>query len=71
MKEARSPGGRESGPGNSNNLKQQDKPVLEFLQVTDRSLVEALRTIWWGQAALGNRMPAEPGVILIEGGRHG
>ena len=38
-------------------------------QVTDRSLVEALRVIWWGQAALGNRMPPEPDVILIEGGR--
>ncbi len=71
MRKARFPGAGELGPGNSNNFQQQDKPDFEFLQVTDHSLVEALRTIWWGQAALGNRMPAEPDVILIEGGRHG
>ena len=64
--------GRRSGSGRGDSkLKQQDKPISHSLQVTDRSLLEALRIIWWGQAALGNRMPAEKGVILIEGGRHG
>jgi len=38
-------------------------------QRTERSLVEVLREIWWGQAALGHRMPAERDVILIDGGR--
>ena len=28
-----------------------------------------LRRIWWSQAAAGFRLPAEAGVILIEGGR--
>ncbi len=64
--------GRRSGSGRGDSkLKQQDKPISHSLQVTNHSLVKALRTIWWGQAALGNRMPAEPGVILIEGGSSG
>ncbi len=39
--------------------------------ITDRSLVEVLRVIWWGQIREGHRMPAEMGVILIEGGGDG
>ena len=35
-------------------------------QITDRSLVEALRVIWWGQIREGHRMQAEYGVILLE-----
>ncbi len=27
-----------------------------------------LRAMWWRQAALGHRLPAELGVIVIEGG---
>ena len=27
----------------------------------------ALRALWWHQAALGHRLPAERGVIVIEG----
>ena len=38
-------------------------------QSTDRSLVEVLRVIWWGQIREGHRMPAEKGVILIDGGK--
>jgi hypothetical protein len=38
-------------------------------QVTDRSLVEPLPVIWWGKAAPGHRLPAEPDVIVIAGGR--
>jgi hypothetical protein len=28
-----------------------------------------VRQVWWNQARLGHRLPAEPGVILIDGGR--
>jgi len=28
----------------------------------------SLRALWWRQAALGHRLPAERGVILLEGG---
>ena len=36
---------------------------------TDRSLVKVLRVIWWGQIREGHRMPAEKGVILVNGAR--
>ncbi len=29
----------------------------------------SLRALWWRQAALGHRLPAEQGVILLGGGR--
>ncbi len=32
--------------------------------------VPHVRRVWWRQAALGHRMPAESGLILFEGGRH-
>ena len=28
-----------------------------------------LRVLWWRQAALGHRLPAEIGVIVIDGGQ--
>ena len=31
--------------------------------------IAQLRAMWWRQAALGHRLPAEIGVITIEGGR--
>ena len=31
--------------------------------------IPELRSIYWRQAALGHRLPAEFGVIVIEGGR--
>ncbi len=31
--------------------------------------IPMLRSIWWRQAAQGNRMPAERSVIVIEGGQ--
>ena len=31
--------------------------------------IPELRAIWWRQAALGNRLPAEAGIIAIEGGQ--
>ncbi len=30
--------------------------------------LDDLRQLWWRQTALGHRLPAEPGVILIDGG---
>ena len=27
------------------------------------------RALWWRQAALGHRLPAEPNIIVLEGGR--
>jgi hypothetical protein len=30
-----------------------------------------LRDLWWRQLRLGHRLPAEPGVILLEGGCRG
>ena len=30
----------------------------------------SLRALWWRQAALGHRLPAEIGVIVLEGGGH-
>ena len=39
--------------------------------VTDRSLVEVLRVIWWRHIRDGHRIPAQPGVILNEVGGDG
>ena len=33
------------------------------------SELEAVRAIWWAQARLGNRLPAERDVIVIQGGK--
>ncbi len=32
--------------------------------------VPHVRRVWWRQAALGYRLPAESGLILLDGGRH-
>ncbi len=29
----------------------------------------AVRQVWWSQATIGHRLPAERGVIVIQGGR--
>ena len=31
--------------------------------------IAQLRAMWWRQAALGHRLPAEIGVIVLEGGQ--
>ncbi len=28
-----------------------------------------VRQVWWNQVRLGHRLPPEPGVIVIDGGR--
>lgn len=47
--------------------------LIEFAQLVPRpvrpSEVPELRALWWRQVALGHRLPAERGVIAIEGGR--
>ena len=46
---------------------------IEFAQLAPRDVrpgeLPELRSIYWRQAALGHRLPAEHGVIVIEGGR--
>jgi hypothetical protein len=39
------------------------------MSVTERSLTLGnLRVIWWNQAREGVRLPAERGIILLDGG---
>ena len=35
------------------------------------AIARSLRTIWWQQRRHGNTLPAQRGIIVIEGGRHG
>ena len=46
--------------------------LIEFAQLVPRPVrpgeVPDLRALWWRQAALGHRLPAERGVIVISGG---
>ncbi len=52
---------------------QEDSSQVAFVDVAqliprpirDDELPE-LRALWWRQARLGHRLPAEPGIILIE-----
>ena len=45
---------------------------IEFAQLVPRPVrddeIPELRVLWWRQAALGHRLPAETGVIVVEGG---
>ena len=44
--------------------------VADLVQRDVRSdEISELRAIFWRQAALGHRLPAELGVIVLEGGR--
>ena len=52
-----------------------DPSHATFVDVTDlvprpirADEIPELRAMWWRQAALGHRLPAEIGVIVIEGG---
>ena len=70
------PGANGCGPqknfaiGNSDN----SNPKLEIAlsQLQHRPIgpgeLAALRALWWRQASAGHRLPAEIGVIAIEGG---
>ena len=45
---------------------------IDIAQLVPRDVrpdeIPELRALWWRQAALGHRLPAEIGVIVIEGG---
>ena len=43
--------------------------ALRFASSIEPTEIEAVRVIWWRQIALGHRLPAELGVILISGGK--
>ncbi len=54
----------------------EDLSHITFVNVTDliprpirADEIPMLRAMWWRQARLGHRLPAERGVIVIEGGR--
>ena len=58
------------------NSPQNDRSRIAFIPVAQLvprpvrpSEVPELRALWWRQVALGHRLPAERGVIAIEGGR--
>ena len=46
---------------------------VEFAQLVPRPVrpgeVPELRALWWRQATLGHRLPAEQDVIVVDGGR--
>ena len=48
----------------SQNLSGRLAPTLR-----EMSDLREVREVWWRQVALGNRMPAEPVIIVIDGGR--
>jgi hypothetical protein len=55
-----------SGDGSEDSL---EIPVSQLLPRPVRpDEIPELRALWWRQVALGHRMPAEIGVITIEGG---
>ncbi len=45
---------------------------IKFAQLVHRDVrpdeLPELRALWWRQATLGHRLPAEIGVIVVEGG---
>ena len=56
-----------SGDGSDHKL---DLPVSQLLPRPVRpDEIPELRAMWWRQARLGHRLPAEAGIIAIEGGR--
>ena len=71
------PGGNGCGPLENialgSNDGSEDRTYLDVAQLLPRPVrpdeVPELRAIYWRQARAGFRLPAEAGVILIEGGR--
>ncbi len=47
--------------------------LIDVAQLVPRDVrpdeVPELRALWWRQRALGHRLPAELGIIVLEGGR--
>ena len=46
--------------------------LIKFTQLVSRPVrpdeIPELRAMWWRQVGLGHRLPAEIGVIVVEGG---
>ncbi len=59
-------GGKDKNKGSS--LTILDYHIVSFPSLSTSAILDA-RAIWWRQARLGNRLPAEPRVILISGGK--
>ncbi len=58
-------GGKDNNKGSS--LTILDYHIVPFPSLSTSAILDA-RAIWWRQAALGHRLPAQPGIILIDGG---
>ncbi len=58
-------GGKDKNKGSS--LTIVDYHIVPFPSLSTSSILDA-RAIWWRQKAQGHRLPAERGVILIDGG---
>ena len=56
-----------------NSDRSEDSLEIDRAQLLPRDVhpdeLPELRALWWRQAALGHHLPAELGVILLEGGR--
>ncbi len=59
-------GGKDNNKGSS--LTILDYHIVPFPSLSTSAILDA-RAIWWRQARLGYRLPAEPSVILISGGK--
>ncbi len=60
-------GGGGGGKDKGSSLTILDYHIVPFPSLSTSAMLDA-RAIWWRQAALGYRLPAERGVILIDGG---
>ncbi len=65
MRDSLPNGGGALGTGDNEDL----VPFAVATKDTEPLRVAESRRIWWEQAKLGNRLPAEPGIILLLGGR--
>ena len=59
---------------NSGNHVSQDSPITsptlpQPFAGLDELICAQVRALWWRQRRDGNRLPAEPGMILIDGGK--
>ncbi len=57
-------GGKDKNKGSS--LTILDYHIVPFPSLSTSAILDA-RAIWWRQKAQGHRLPAEPGIILIDG----
>lgn len=65
MRDSLPNGGGALGTGDNEDL----VPFAVATNDTEPLCVAEPRRIWWEQAKLGNRLPAEPGINLLPGGR--